>query len=86
MNDKKEWFTSWFDSPYYHNLYENRNNQEAADFVLHLIDLIQPKKESRILDVACGRGRHAIELSRLGYNVTGIDLSSESIKYSCRYD
>lgn len=82
MNDKKEWFTSWFDSPYYHNLYENRNNQEAADFVLHLIDLIQPKKESRILDVACGRGRHAIELSRLGYNVTGIDLSAESIKYA----
>ncbi|MCL2434817.1 MAG: class I SAM-dependent methyltransferase, partial [Lentimicrobiaceae bacterium] len=34
----------------------------------------------RILDVGCGTGRHAIELTRRGYSVTGIDLSESQIK------
>jgi len=44
--------------------------------------LIQPAKDAHILDIACGRGRHAIELYRHGYSVTGIDLSPENIKYA----
>ncbi len=32
-------------------------------------------KTKRILDIGCGTGRHAIELAKRGYNVTGIDLS-----------
>lgn len=32
-----------------------------------------------ILDIACGAGRHAVELARQGYNVTGVDISSESL-------
>ena len=82
MHNAKEWYSSWFDSPYYHLLYSHRNHQEAADFVSRLVDLIQPAKDAHILDVACGRGRHAIELHRHGYNVTGIDLSPKNIKYA----
>ena len=82
MHYSKEWYTSWFDSPYYHSLYSHRNHQEAANFVSRLINLIQPSKEAHILDVGCGRGRHAIELYRHGFTVTGIDLSHENIKYA----
>jgi len=33
------------------------------------------KKDMRILDLACGHGRHAIELAKRGYNITGLDYS-----------
>ena len=82
MHNTKEWYLSWFDSPYYHSLYSHRNHHEAADFVSQLIDLIQPSKDAHILDVACGRGRHALEMYRHGYAVTGIDLSPENVKYA----
>ena len=82
MHNAKEWYSSWFDSPYYHSLYSHRNHQEASDFVSKLVDLIQPAKDAHILDIACGRGRHSLELYRHGYSVTGIDLSPENIKYA----
>ena len=82
MHNAKEWYSSWFDSPYYHLLYSHRNHQEASNFVSKLVDLIKPAKDAHILDIACGRGRHAIELYRHGYSVTGIDLSPENIKYA----
>ena len=44
--------------------------------------MIQPSKDAHILDVGCGRGRHAIELYCYGFMVIGIDLSHENIKYA----
>ena len=82
MYNAKEWYSSWFDSPYYHSLYSHRDFQEAADFVSRLIDLIQPNKNAHILDIGCGRGRHAFELYAHGFSVTGIDLSPKNIKYA----
>ncbi len=37
-------------------------------------------KSLRILDIGCGTGRHAIELTKRGYNVTGIDLSESQLR------
>ena len=37
-------------------------------------------KDDSILDLACGKGRHSIFLNSLGYNVTGLDLSKNSIE------
>jgi 2-polyprenyl-3-methyl-5-hydroxy-6-metoxy-1,4-benzoquinol methylase len=37
-------------------------------------------KSLKIIDIGCGTGRHAIELTKRGYNVTGIDLSEDQIK------
>jgi SAM-dependent methyltransferase len=74
-----EWFESWFDSPYYHVLYKNRDFSEAELFIDKLIQLIEPSKASRVLDLACGKGRHSIYLNKKGFNVTGIDLSEKSI-------
>jgi ubiquinone/menaquinone biosynthesis C-methylase UbiE len=73
------WFKDWFNSPYYHQLYAHRDEQEAAIFIDKLVAHLQPKKGAKMLDVACGKGRHSMQLATKGYDVTGIDLSSESI-------
>ncbi len=41
---------------------------------------LKHNKTVRILDVGCGTGRHSIELTKRGYNVTGVDLSENQIK------
>ena len=74
-----EWFEYWFDSPFYHILYKNRDDKEAQAFISKLITLLNPNKESLFVDVACGKGRHAMFLNSLGYTVDGFDLSENSI-------
>jgi SAM-dependent methyltransferase len=80
QDDSKEWFQVWFDSPFYPLLYNHRDETEANFFLDHLVSHLQPKSNSSMLDLACGRGRHAIYLNKLGFDVTGVDLSSESIR------
>ncbi|MFY0253870.1 class I SAM-dependent methyltransferase [Chitinophaga sp. 30R24] len=75
----KSWFKDWFNSPYYHLLYNNRDEREAAAFIDKLLAYLQPVPGAAMLDVACGKGRHAKYLADRGYQVTGIDLSIESI-------
>lgn len=72
-----EWFECWFDSSYYHTLYKNRDFTEAELFIDKLIQLLQPSKANRFLDLGCGKGRHSIYLNKKGYDVTGIDLSEK---------
>jgi SAM-dependent methyltransferase len=74
-----EWFTSWFDTPYYHELYQNRDEKDAENFIKSLIGFLQPRPMSKMLDLACGKGRHAKYLYTMGYDVTGIDISPSSI-------
>lgn len=81
-----EWYTTWFDTPYYHILYKNRNDDEAHNFMSKLTSFLTLKPDAHILDVACGRGRHAIYLNKLGYNVTGIDLSQNNIDHAKRFE
>lgn len=80
VEDKNmEWFECWFDSPYYHILYKDRDFSEAELFIDNLVKQLQPNPNSRILDLACGKGRHAIYLNKKGFDVTGVDLSPHSI-------
>ncbi len=81
----KQWFHSWFNSPYYHLLYRQRNTAEAKDFTVNLNSHLQLQPHARLLDVGCGRGRHACLLHQYGYDVTGIDLSVANIAYALRY-
>ena len=74
------WFRDWFNSPYYHQLYQNRDESEAELFIDNLISHLNPPPTSEMLDVACGKGRHSIQLAQKGFNVTGIDLSEDSIR------
>ena len=75
----KNWFASWFDSPYYHILYKERNFREAQIFMDNLTEYLNLPEKAKVLDLACGRGRHAIYLNQLGYDVLGVDLSENSI-------
>lgn len=83
---EKNWFSSWFDTPYYHILYKNRGDEEAQTFMKNLISFLELPKEASILDLACGRGRHSVFLNELGYNVTGVDLSENSIAYAKQFE
>jgi len=74
------WFESWFDTEYYHILYKERNDEEAQLLMDNLTHYLNLPEDAKILDLACGKGRHAIYLNSLGFDVTGADLSENSIK------
>lgn len=73
------WFSSWFDTPYYHILYKERNDREAQIFMDNLTHYLNLPEKAKVLDLACGKGRHAIYLNQLGFDVLGADLSENSI-------
>lgn len=75
----QNWFASWFDTPYYHILYKDRDYDEAQQFMDNLTHYLNLPEEAKILDLACGKGRHSIYLNSLGFDVTGSDLSENSI-------
>jgi SAM-dependent methyltransferase len=85
MNTHKEWFSEWFDSPYYHILYHQRDEQEAEFFLDNVVKKTAMHPDIRILDLACGKGRHAVYLNKLGFDVTGVDLSVRSIAQAATY-
>jgi SAM-dependent methyltransferase len=73
------WYETWFDSDAYEVVYRERNLGDAR----RLVDLVErvgrPAAGARLLDVACGRGRHARLLAARGYRVTGVDLSANAV-------
>jgi SAM-dependent methyltransferase len=75
----ENWFASWFDSPYYHILYKERNYREAQLFMDNLTHYLNLPEKAKVLDLCCGKGRHAIYLNQLGFDVIGADLSENSI-------
>lgn len=83
---EKEWYKAWFNSPFYHKLYFERDEDEARKFISRLLEYLKPTVNSRILDVACGRGRHSKFLAALGFDVIGIDLSIANIKYAKQFE
>ena len=85
MTQKQEWFKEWFDTKYYHILYQDRNDDEAHLFMRNLLSHLQLKHQSKILDLPCGKGRHAVFLNSLGYDVIGADLSENSIKHAVQF-
>ena len=81
-----EWFQHWFDTKYYHILYQDRNDTEAHLFMKNLTSFLQLKKGSKILDLPCGKGRHSKFLNSLGYDVIGADLSINSIEFAKQFE
>lgn len=76
------WFQTWFNTPYYHILYSDRNYEEAEHFITLLLQDLKIPEGSKIIDLACGKGRHSVFLNKKGFDVLGLDLSKESIKHN----
>ena len=70
-----EWYKDWFDSEEYLIVYRNRNEKEAGRLVDLILNNIEIKAGAKVLDMACGTGRHSILFARKGFDVTAIDLS-----------
>lgn len=80
------WFKKWFDTPYYHILYKDRDFSEAEAFLTLLLRDLQLSPYSKVIDLACGKGRHSLFLNQLGYRVLGLDLSEGSILHNRSYE
>ncbi len=85
MPQRKEWFGEWFDSPYYHILYYHRDHEEAQEFIDKLIEELLLSTKDKVLDVACGKGRHSIYLNSKGFDVVGFDLSEQNIAHAKQF-
>jgi SAM-dependent methyltransferase len=83
---EQAWYKNWFNSPFYHKLYFERDEQEAIAFIKNLIAHLKPLPGSGMLDVACGKGRHSKTLASLGFHVTGIDISPDSIAFAKQFE
>lgn len=70
----REWFRDWFGEEYL-ALYPHRDEREAREAVDLFCDVGSPAPGSRVLDLACGAGRHLRELRGAGLDATGLDLS-----------
>ncbi len=77
MND---WFKKWFSSNEYLTVYSHRNEDDAENIINLILKELKLKENTRILDAACGAGRHSIILAERGFNVTAFDLSRNLLK------
>ena len=86
MKHKTEWFQDWFNTTYYHLLYDYRNEEEAEYFMSNLLKFLNLKASDTILDLPCGRGRHSLFLNAQGHRVVGADISENSIAHARHFE
>lgn len=75
----KQWYESLFEN--YAKKYDEECFTRGTLGECNFIEAeAGPDRSVKILDIGCGTGRHAIELSRRGYKVTGVDLSDSQLE------
>ncbi len=77
------WFQEWFGREYL-ALYPHRDRAEARQAVNLLQFATGCEPGAHVLDVGCGPGRHLVELNRIGYRPTGLDLSERMLDQARR--
>ncbi len=82
---KTEWFSEWFNTSYYHLLYNHRNEPEAENFIKAISETFDFSSGINVCDLACGKGRHSIMCQKLGAKVIGLDISEQSILYAQKF-
>ncbi|WP_197687242.1 class I SAM-dependent methyltransferase [Aquiflexum balticum] len=79
MEIKKQWYEAMFE-----NFAQKYDQEEFTQGTVGECDFLEKEldfnKTLKILDVGCGTGRHSIELTKRGYDITGIDLSASQLK------
>jgi SAM-dependent methyltransferase len=68
-----EWFEQWFGEEYL-RIYPHRDEEDARELAA-LIERYAPHDGRRVLDLACGSGRHAARFAARAAQVVGFDLS-----------
>ncbi|QQR86834.1 MAG: class I SAM-dependent methyltransferase [Flavobacteriales bacterium] len=76
---RKGWFNDWFGTPYYTMLYGRRDEGEARRQVEAILRLTGTPRGAAVLDVGCGRGRHAHWFSGNGLVTVGLDICPEAV-------
>ena len=74
-----DWFEDFFDEDYLRFAADRYPAEATAAEVEFLIEALALEPGTRVLDLACGHGRHSVELARHGCAVTGVDLSEPSL-------
>ncbi len=75
----------WFGTPYYALLYHHRDESEACFLIANLVRYLALRPGDRVLDIGCGRGRHAVCLHEHGLDVDAFDISPSCIAVAQRY-
>ena len=66
----------------YDLFYENKDYEAECDLIQEIFRRHAGGNVNTILDLGCGTGNHTIPLAHRGYKVTGIDRSSDMVKYA----
>lgn len=80
----RPWYTSFFDDVYLRIFEPELGPARTSAEVDGVLALGGLAAGARVLDVACGQGRHAIELASRGFEVTGLDLSGVLLEHARR--
>ena len=75
----KQWYEKLYDN--YGNQYDKEPFTQGTIGECDFIEReLQYDKSLKIIDIGCGTGRHSIEFSKRGYDITGIDLSETQLE------
>jgi 2-polyprenyl-3-methyl-5-hydroxy-6-metoxy-1,4-benzoquinol methylase len=75
-----EWFKEWFNTKEYQDVYQHRNEADAKELFSLIMNNTEIPEEGKVLDLACGSGRHSILFAKKGFDVTAMDLSENLLK------
>jgi SAM-dependent methyltransferase len=74
------WFEGFFEQEWLDEIALHLPEEGAVGQVDFVVEQLGLDQGARVLDVACGHGRHSLELARRGFRVTGVDLSPRSLE------
>jgi SAM-dependent methyltransferase len=77
---REDWYVDAFDAASAEMVWTDRTGSEVD----RVIKILQPRGDERILDLACGSGRHSLELRRRSFSVVGADISADLIEIARR--
>ena len=76
------WYKRWFSDEGYLEMYAHRDGPEAREAISLFENITQLPQQSLVLDLACGSGRHALELAEACYTVVATDLSAPLLMHA----
>lgn len=82
---KEDWWKESFDQKYLDTYLTDLTPERTSEEVDFVVKATELTPQDRILDLACGHGRHSIELAKRGFAVTGLDYSTPFIE-KARFD